>query len=357
MKRTFIYLVVLTLAALLLVVALILEDGLIEKSAVNTVLLPEVSGRINDVNRVEIVSAGNQTIATLTKTGDSWRLQQMGGYWADWSKLQTLLADLAQARVVEAKTDKPEYYERLGVEDISVEDAGSVLVKLSIGDQTTGILIGHSAQGRPGQYVRLQNAAASALVDRRFEVPTQLLDWVDSAIVDVSASEVAEVEIIHPQGERLFVTKISADQTDFDFVRLPEGREIKSSWSVNSLGSVFSMLRMETVRSEDSVDWSDAVKMRLLMFSGMEIMADMIASGDEYLLRLHASHPAADVVDSQAVDSIEQQDIKKQAAIEVLKTVEEINQRVNGWAYGISKYKYETMVKKPEELLKPEESE
>ncbi len=51
------------------------------------------------------------------------------------------------------------------------EDADSVLVRISIGDQTTGILIGHQAKGRQGQYVRLQNVAGSALVDREFDVP------------------------------------------------------------------------------------------------------------------------------------------------------------------------------------------
>ena len=155
------------------------------------------------------------------------------------------------------------------------------------------------------------------------------------------------------------MTRISADQIDFDFVGLPQGREINNSWSVNSLGSVFSMLNMETVQAADSADWNDAVKMRLLMFSGVEIMADMTANGDQYLLRLHASHPAANVVISQPVDNIdsnEQQDIEKQASIEVAETVEKINRKVAGWAYGISKQKYDAMVTKPDDLLKPLES-
>jgi len=248
------------------------------------------------------------------------------------------------------KTDKPQYYAQLGVEDVSTQDAESVLVKLSIGNETTGILIGNQAQGRAGQYVRLQDSAASALLDRTLDVSTEQLDWADKRIIDINASEVAEVEIIHPEGERVFVTRISADQTDFDLVGLPPGREIQSSWSVNSFASSLSLLDLESVRSVDSVDWQAAVRMRLLMFSGMEIMADMIEEDGQYLVRLNASHPAAQAF------NFGNDDIARQAAEDVANRVEEINQRVNGWAYGIAKYKFEGMVKTQDDILKPLES-
>ena len=355
MKRNFFYLAGLTLLAILAVLLVAPGDGSRGKSPADELLLPEVSKRINDVNKVEIISAGNTTVATLLRNGSAWQIEEMAGYRADWPKLQALLAALAQTRVVEPKTDKPEYYTRLGVEDIDAPNATGVLVSLSIGDQTTGILVGHQAQGRQGQYVRLQDTAASAMVDRTIDVPAGQLDWVDSRIVDIGTSEVAEVEIIHPGGERVLVTRISADQTDFDLVGLPQDREIKSSWAVNSLGSVFSMLDLETVRPASDADWSAAVKMRLLMFSGVELMAEMLETGDEYLLRLDASHPAAVVRApvEELAGSVEQQEIEKRALDDVAETVENINQKVTGWVYGIAKNKYDALVKKPEDLLKP----
>jgi hypothetical protein len=353
MKRSFLFLVILTLAALVVLILYAPEDGLSEKAAVDSLLLPGIADQINDVSRIEIVTAGNNTIATMVRADGAWQLGQMDGYRADWSKLKVLLVALGQARVIEPKTDKPEYYVRLGVEDVTTGNAGSVLVRVGIGDQTTGLLIGHQAQGRQGQYVRLEDMAASALVDRVFEVPRQTLDWADTRIIDTNSSEVAEVEIIHPTGERLSVMKISADQTDFDLVDLPPEREIKSSWAVNSLGSVFTMLDFETVRPESGVDWTGAVKMRLLMFSGVEILADLLEKENEYLLRLHASHPAASVVHDDNGESSAQQEIENQAEDDVAKQIEAFNEKVNGWAYGISKQKFESMVRKPEDLLKP----
>jgi len=380
MKRNFVYLAVITAVALVLVFIGAPTDRSSEKSSVDALLLPAVAAEINQVDHVDIVTAGETTVATLVRKDDAWQVEQMGGYRADWPKLQQLLAALARAKVVEPKTDKPEYYARLGVEDISNPDAGGVLVRLGIDGRFTGILIGHPAEGRNGQYVRLQGSTASALVDQEFEVPKETLAWADAKIIDINASEVAEVEIIHPGSERVLVTKVSADQTDFDLDGLPEGREIKSSWAVNSLGSVFSLLNMQSVRPADGVDWSNAVRLRLLTFSGMEIIADLVQVGDEYLMRLHASHPAASVVRKeegklvaaqeamqepqsagaeeagQAVGTAQEEsavDAAEQAAEAVANQVDEINGKVDGWAYSVTKAKYDNMVRKPEDLLKP----
>lgn len=369
MKRNFIYLAVITVVALVLAFIGTPSDRSSEPSNVDELLLPAIAAQINQVDRVDIVTAGETTVATLVRRDDAWQVEQMNGYRADWPELQKLLAALAQARVIEPKTDKPEYYARLGVEDISSPDAGGVLVRLGIGGQLTGILIGKPAEGRKGQYVRLQDSTASALVDQEFDVPKETLAWADAKIIDINASEVAEVEIIHPKSARVLVTKVSADQTDFELEGLPDGREIKSSWAVNSLGSVFSLLNMQSVRPADSVDWTNAVKLRLLTFSGVEILADLTQVGDEYLLRLHATHPAAAVVPKTGAEPVSGQDagqkvadnpdaksaadLAKQAAEDVAKQVDEINGKVDGWAYGITKAKYDNMVRKPEDLLKP----
>ena len=83
MKRNFLYLVVLTLFALLVLWMSTSDDGSTEKPAVDVLFLPEISKQINNVSRVEIISAGNRTVATLVKTGTRWQFEQMGGYQAD----------------------------------------------------------------------------------------------------------------------------------------------------------------------------------------------------------------------------------------------------------------------------------
>jgi hypothetical protein len=349
------YVVVLTVLALAGVAVLALRGGVPEQ-AVDQAFLPEtVSARINDVDRVEILAGGNRTVATLVKAQDHWQLEQMHGYRADWPRLRDMLAILAQAKVIEAKTDNPEYYARLGVEDIDAEDAAGVLVRLSIGNESTDVIIGNEPQGRSGQYARIAGQAGSVQLDREIGVPAETLDWLDTGIVDVDTNDVAEVEIIHPDAQRVLVTKVSGGQTDFELADMPEGRELKSSWAANSLGSVLSLLDLEAVYPDDGAAWPDAARLRVLTFSGMEIIAETMERDGEHLVRLQASQPLAAVAEAQPAEASgpATEDIEAQAQADVAKAVNEINARVSGWVYAIAKYKYDTMVKRPEDLLKP----
>lgn len=351
MKRSFFYLLVLTALAVLAALLLSRDEPSSGDTTGSALFMQDMAGQINDVDRVEVVTAGKQPVVTLIRAEEKWQVEQMSGYQADWPKLQKLLSALATAKIIETKTDKPEYYSRLGVEGVDSTDAASVLVRLFADDQAVSIIVGNRAQGRSGQYVRLEGEAASALVDQNLDVPTETHEWANKRIIDINSSEVAEVEIVHPDGERVLVTKISADQTDFELVGKPPEREIKSSWAVNSLGSVLSLLDLETVRTAGDMDWSNAVRMRVLLFSGVEIMADMMEADGEKLVRLRASHPAAKVTTNQG-----DEETVTRAAEDVATTVTNINQRVTGWVYGITGYKYDAMIKKPEDLLKPVES-
>jgi hypothetical protein len=251
---------------------------------------------------------------------------------------------------VEVKTDKPEYYSRLGVEDLASENADGVMLELSANGTVRSVIIGHKAKSRPGQYARLQGDAASALIDKSLDVPTDLLDWVDKRIIDINASEVAQVEIIHPDRKRVLVMRISADQKDFDLADKPADRELRSTWAVNSLAGSFSLLEMQSVQPANGNDWSAAVKVRVLLFSGVEVIADLLHKDDEYLMRLKASKPKPDF---QPIVDPGDKEIAEESEDAVKQQVADINKRVNGWVYSIPEAKYEALVKKPEDLLKP----
>jgi hypothetical protein len=352
MNRSFWYLLLATILVLLTVFFIDQRgSGSHNNSARSALLMPDLHKVINEVDQVKVVTAGNTVVATLNKSGEQWQVEQMNGYAANWPTLKKALSALAQAHIIEMKTDKPEYYSRLGVSDITSEDAGGVMLELSEDGKTQSVIVGQRAKSRSGQYVRLQGSTASALVDKSLDVPVNLLAWVDKRIVDINASEVAQVEVIHPDKQRVLIMRISADQKDFDLAGKPFDRELRSTWAVNSMAATLSLLDLQSVRpAAKDDDWSDAVKMRVLLFSGVEIIADLIASGDEYLLRLEASKPKSDY--ETLIDDKDKAQVETAEAA-VMQQVADINQRVNGWVYLIPQTKFEAMVKKPEDLLKP----
>lgn len=351
MSRGFWYLLAVTVVVVVLVFFLSQRDENKPGNSTGTgLLLPELHSVINTVEHVNVVGAGNVIVASLNKSGEQWQVEQMNGYAANWPVLQKVLSSLARAKIVEVKTDKPQYYSRIGVEDMASENADGVMLELTVNDETHAVIIGHKAKSRSGQYVRLQGSAASALVDKSMDVPVNLLGWVDKRIIDISSSEVAQVEILHPDGQRVLVMRISADQKDFDLAGKPLDRELRSTWAVNSLASNLALLDLQSVKPANGEDWSSAVRMRVLLFSGVEIIVDLLNQDDAYWMRLNASKPETDYV--AIVNANDEEEAGKSEAA-VLQQVADINQRVNGWVYGIPKAKYQAMAKRLEDLLKP----
>lgn len=319
----------------------------------STRLLPELQGQVNDLAWLRISRAGDETVATLRRVEDRWVVDEAGGYDADWDQLRALLADLARAEVAEAKTANPAYYDRLGVEDMADADASGVLVAFAGDSGLPGVIVGDSAQGRGGQYVRLQDVAQSVLLDRRLSVPRERMDWLEREIVHVPDAEVVEVEIRHPDGERVRSLKTSADDENFVLQDIPGGQEAQSAWAVDSLANGLASLQLDDVRAADGIDWDTAIRYALVTADGLRLDADLadveVAGGEaeakhEYWIRLEAG------IYQTAVDNAVEEGTGAAAAAERAAT---INDRVRGWAYRIPKYKFDGMTKRMDDLLQP----
>jgi hypothetical protein len=392
-RKHFSWLLVITLvvaAAVLLVPGKTGREAGFEK----TLLLPDLQPRVNDLDQVRFVGAGDTVIATLRRAEDHWQVEELYAYRADWDRLRALLADLAQAEVVETKTANPEYYDRLGVEDVGAAAASGVRVEFSEASGVPAVIIGKRAEGRDGRYARVQGAAASALIDRNLDLPAAREDWLEKTIVDIADDEVVEIEIRHADGERIVARKASADDENFTLQDVPEGREIASAWTVDSLAGGLSALNLEAVAPDSEIDWSEAARFGLVTADGLRLDAELVerapaeggepAEGQEetgeYWMRLQAglyqtavesavevaadaeteaearSETGSGTADEAAEDA--EEDAEEEAAegkagapADPAQRAAEINHRVTGWAYRVPTYKYESMTKRMEDLL------
>lgn len=292
--------------------------------------LPELADAVNDISVVRLSARGGSETVTLERVDDKWVVQESSNYPADWSVLKPLLADLSQAEVVEEKTSNPEYYHRLGVEDPDSADAASKLVEFPGNESLPGVIIGNSAQGRDGQYLRLQGEALSVLVDRNITLPLNGSGWLERDIIDVADSDVVSLSISHADGEVVEIERESTEETDFTLLNIPEGRAIASAWSVNQLASMLSGLELDGVSLVDEVDWEGATELQIQTSDGLQIDALLMEDEEKRWIRLEASG-------SDAADSI--------------------NERVNGWAYSIPLYKFDALNKRMDDILATPEEE
>jgi len=311
-------------------------------------LLPGLATLVNDIEYVRVTGADGETIATLNRRGEKWLVAESSDYRADWTVLRKLLSDLAAAEVTEGKTSNPELYKRLGVEDVGSPDAAGLLIGFAEETGLPSLIVGNKAQGRQGQYVRLSGSDQSALIDRALTVPGDMQQWLEREIIDIQQAELVEISLTHPDGEQIVLQKASADDTDFELQKIPDGREVKSNWTVNSIGGGMAALRLDAVVRASDVDWSDAVKISVLTADGLQVSAQLVSIEDQHWISLSAS-----VYRPARSQELVEADVETHAPLEPTERVNRITDRVSGWAYAIPQYKAEVLMKRMEDLLKP----
>ncbi len=158
-------------------------------------LLPDLKGQLNDVRRVVITGPGNVVIATLERGADLWTIAERNNYPADVGKIRKNLLALAEARIVEEKTSSPEFYERLGVQDLADEGAGGVQLTLTGENALASVIIGQAPSGSSDySYARRTGEATSWLITGQFDLGKTGGEWLDRLITDIPAERIASVD-------------------------------------------------------------------------------------------------------------------------------------------------------------------
>lgn len=355
------------------------DTASIAGASAGTLLIPALADRLDAVGQVLIEGAGPARLVTLDRGDDGWSVAEEDGYPADSKKLNALLIALSEARIVEEKTSNPDFYSRLGVEDIADEDAGSLELTLVADDDRFSVLLG-DAYGNDERYARLPDSAQSVLVNQNPDVSRDPSDWVLKQIVSVAGKRVQRVEIMHSDGERLVIRKDSPDETNFTVEAVPEGRELQYASIGNVSGTVLQDLRLDEVARQADDRPEPEVVTKFWTFDGLVVTATATRVDDENpWLTFNASFdpeqaaafaPApADASDTGDADAAAETpaDAGASAADEsetdasgdatsgpdVSAEADMINVRVRGWQYRIPSYQYSQMTRRMDDLLKP----
>jgi hypothetical protein len=358
--------------------------------AASTYLAPQLRGHVDDVSKVIVTGADNKTVATLERGAKGWGVVEKGGYAVDTGKLRDLMLKLSDAKLVEQKTAMKDKYALLGVEDVSDKDAKGVQVELDGLAKPLKWIIGSAGPHDGGTFVRRVGDAQSWLASGSLVVGRTAADWLKKDLVDIPATRIAGVTITHPDGSSVRVYKDAEGDADFKLADIPKGREAGSEYSVNGLASMLGGLDFEDVLpAKDAAPDSAALKAHYVTFDGLLIdvaawqkdgksYADFSASLDaaqaDKGITADQAKATADYTAASAAKPAESKDGKAiDAAIKPLaisdpskdhadrlmaikKKVADLNTRFEGWTFVLPAYKYASIDKSTNDLLKPLET-
>ena len=321
-----------------------------ETTAGSGLLAPGLQAELDQVTRMEVIGAGGIAVATLERNADGWSIQERGGYPADLTKVRHTLLSLAEARILEAKTANPDWYDRLGVESVESNDAGGVFVTLDGIDTALSLIVGDTA-GDYQAYVRRPDDAQSYLIDRDPEVGRTAADWLDTELLTIAGDRVQSVTVSHPDGEVLNVSKDAPEQTNFSVDAVPEGRELQYDSVANVMGNVLGNLSLQDVEPLEETDERVTVT-EFRTFGGLSITASSLERDDEAWVSFVVGY------EPPAAPSEEDTGSPAESTVDVQAEAEQLDQRLSGWRYRIATYQFDQMTRRMSDLLRslPEET-
>jgi len=351
--------VVIGLAAALVALVLLLSFGQRgggSSSAAGDVFMAGLEDSIGGIERVAIVKANGEAVATLERRPDRWVAVDRSGYTASASKLRQALTQLAEARILEQKTANAELYSRLGVEDVTGADATGISVAFTAAGKELPTVILGNVEGSKYRYVRRAGEAQSFLIDRNPDFPRTPAQWLDSQIVNIDSERVREVTITHADGEAVRLSKTGPELTNFEIAGIPAGRELLYPGVANVIGGALRELNLEDVQPAPTEAAEQPTIVEVRTFDGLVVRVTGTKTNDESWITLEASVDAAAAAQSAsattaatpaeagAVPATPPADPNAEAAA--------INSRVGGWRYKIAGFQYDQMTRRMADLLK-----
>lgn len=336
--------------------------------------LPGLSGQINAVKSVAIVGAGTKALVTLDNGEQGWTVREKGGYPADTGKLRELLLNLADAKLLAAKTANPERYAELGVDDPHNQDAKGVLVKLEGIDPPLALIVGNASSHGGGTFVRRPAEAQSWLASGQFGVEREPAHWLNTALADIASDRIAEVVLTPAGGQPLRIVKARRADADFKVENIPAGRELLSAGVVNGLASTLAGLRLEDVAVAADEPPQPALHHAMFRtFDGLTIQVNAWQKDGKSWARFAVEFDEAaaaralqeELAKAKAVEAndaagqspastrpVPDQEIQQRLAA-VREAAEQLQRRFNGWRFALPGYQYANLTKQLDNLLKP----
>jgi hypothetical protein len=264
------------------------------------IVLPSVYARSADIGTIAVKR--DKGTLTLERGKDDWTVAERDHYPADPAKIRQALVGLAELKLVEAKTSKPELYKRLEVEDVK-EGAKSALVEIkdSKGEKMGELIVGKRrpdrlGAGTDGIYVRRPGEAQSWLAQGSLDLTGEVKDWLDKKIVSIPPAKVKSVTITHPDGSKLTISREKAEDK-FAVADAPADTKWKSESTIAEPAGALDNMELTDVAAADKEPVpEDANVAEVATFDGLTVKAATWTKDEKTWLRLDASGTGADAI-------------------------------------------------------------
>ena len=297
-------------------------------------VLPELGEQAGQLSRIKVETAGNTLVVESHLNDGTWLIDNLGNYTADTQKLSGLINSLKDAKKVEPKTAKPNLFHHLGLRDINDSESNATQVTLEVAGKSYRLLVGDSAKNGAGQYVRMAGDNQTWLIDKAIAKPDSAKDWVNSKLFDFALEDVKSVNLTGKYSYGL--TKADKAQTSFTLDSVSDTHQLKYDSIVDGLPRSLAGLTFDNlVKLSEVPELIEVQTLTVTLFDNDSTIDVLVGK-------------------TQSADSTEEG--AEQSNSKYYAKLTGSNSLWQQWAYEISEYNYNQLVKDKMDFLDAKES-
>ncbi len=278
---------------------------------------PNLAGVINEITEIN-VQTKDKTI-TLVRHDKQWLAKDKHNYPVDMAKVNKLLLGAMNLRIIEAKTSKLKFYSKIGVENVTEENAESALLTFKNAKANTiiSVIVGKDKPAKVDSnlkeiYLRLPADKQSWLVVGQLPIEKNVTDWLNQKIINIENDKIRKVIIKHSDGDSFSFSKEKPDDEDYQLENLAENEKVKLPYMLRSIATTLSNLEFDDVFVASEIEFSDTTTAVFTTFDDKKIVMTIMKKDGEYYAKLNT---------------------------------------VKDWVYELSKYKVDYLMKKRQDLV------
>ncbi|MFT5838961.1 MAG: hypothetical protein ACI9UT_001462 [Flavobacteriales bacterium] len=205
----------------------------------------------NQVHSVEITNAQG-VLFSAQKLGERWLATfdpEQPVYPIYQPKLSGFVETLMRAKLVEAKTGKPQNYVRLGLQSIDIDDSMASLVTLKANENSWQVLVGNKVTIGEGHYILNPNNAQSWRTDKTINLPLDKFSWLKQPILPFQAQDITSISRVDSLDWQI----ARAANGEFNIINMPKDKKLEYDSILNSIVSSLTSLDFEQLIAVDIV--------------------------------------------------------------------------------------------------------
>ena len=268
--------------------------------------LPGLAAKLGELAWVRL-SHGAAKI-DFAAIGGRWAVVEKGNYPAAPGKLRQVLLGLADLTLVEPKTERPELFARLDLDDPAHGKSTDIRLSDRTGQTIAELIVGRRRADRLGTgndavYVRKPGTDRAWLARGSLDVSGDIVDWLDRRILDVPAARIASVKLT---GDGATLVLSRAEPGDrFAVIGAPADKKLKAPAVLAEPAGALAALDLADVKpaADQPVPDSGVAAASFATFDGLTVDLRLYARDNADWLAIAASGKDAAEAEAKAINS------------------------------------------------------